>query len=261
MPLPFRPIAALPSAITLLGVLGGFLCLVWAPEHPYWAACAIIGASLCDMIDGRVARLTGTSSAFGVQLDSLADLASFGIAPAFLVYQWGLAPTHQTGFDPLVLPVFLFVVACAVRLARFNLGQSDATLGDTPGYFITGLPSPVAALFMTTLTMTEHEVGLGLLHHPALLLGSMLLVSALMVSTLPFPSYKRFKSRPRQLVFFAAITAGLTLLIAGGPGGTVLFALMALYVVLGAPLALARRRAGGPGGADHAAEPGGPASA
>ena len=86
-----RVVSALPSAITLLGVFGGFLCLVWAPFHPYWAACAIIGASLCDMIDGRVARLTGTSSEFGVQLDSLADLASFGVAPAFLVYHWAIA--------------------------------------------------------------------------------------------------------------------------------------------------------------------------
>lgn len=238
-----RLLAALPSTITLLGVLGGFLCLVWAPTQPYWAACAIIGASLCDMVDGRVARMTGTSSAFGVQLDSLADLASFGVAPAFLLFHWGVAAEGAfDGFDPQVLVVFLFVAACAVRLARFNLGTDDDT-GDAPGFHIVGLPTPVAALFVTTLVMTEHEVGLTWLRSPALLLAVIVALGALMVSRIPFPSYKRFRSRLRQLAFFAAIMSGLTLLIAGGPGGTVLFALMVLYVVVGAALGVARRRA------------------
>lgn len=228
-----RWLVALPSTITLLGVLGGFLCLVWTPHHPYWAACAIIGASLCDMIDGRVARLTKTSSAFGVQLDSLADLASFGVAPAFLVYHWGLAePGALDGFDPLVLLVFLFVAACAIRLARFNLGAG----GEEPGFHIIGLPTPVAALFVTTLVMTEHEVGLAWLRSTPLLVVVVLVLSLLMVGRIPFPSYKRFRSRPRQLAFFAAILAGLTLLVAGGPGGTVLHVLMLLYVVVGAAL-------------------------
>ncbi len=235
---------ALPSTVTLLGVLGGFLCLVWAPTQPYWAACAIIGASLCDMIDGRIARLTNTSSAFGVQLDSLADLASFGIAPAFLIYHWSLRPPGPTGFDPAVIATFLFVAACAIRLARFNLGQSDADKpgGDDPGFFIIGLPTPVAALFLTTLSMTEREVGLEWLRTPALLIALLLLLSILMVSRIPFPSYKRFKSRARQIAFFAAIVSGLSLLIAGGPGGTVLFALMVAYVVVGSVLALVNKR-------------------
>lgn len=227
-----RLLLALPSSITLLGVLGGFLCLIWAPTEPYLAGCAIIGASLCDMIDGRVARLTGTSSAFGVQLDSLADLASFGIAPAFLAYHWGFAsrPGAAPGLDPVALLSFLYVVACAVRLARFNV---DASSDASPGFFMKGLPSPVAALALTTMTMTSHELELAWLQDPGLVLGVALGLGALMVTTLPFPSYKRFKSRPRQLAFFAAIMAGLTLLIAGGPGGAVLFGLLALYVVVG----------------------------
>lgn len=236
-------VTALPSTVTLLGVLGGFLCLIWAPTQPYWAACAIIGASLCDMIDGRIARLTGTSSAFGVQLDSLADLASFGIAPAYLIYHWGLAPAATTTFDPAILPCFVFVAACAIRLARFNLGQSDHQQSNDPGFVIIGLPTPVAALFLTTLSMTAREVGLDWLRNPALLIGLAFLLSALMMSRIPFPSYKRFKSRPRQLAFFAAIVSGLTLLIAGGPGGTVLFALMVAYVVVGSALALITRPA------------------
>jgi CDP-diacylglycerol--serine O-phosphatidyltransferase len=240
-----RLLVALPSSITLLGVLGGFLCLIWAPTEPYLAGCAIIGASLCDMIDGRVARLTGTSSAFGVQLDSRADLASFGIAPAFLAYHWALAsrPGVAAGVDVVALLVFLYVVACAVRLARFNV---DATSDSGPGFFMKGLPSPVAALALTTMTMASIELDLAWLGHPALVIGVSLGLSALMVTTLPFPSYKRFKSRPRQLAFFASIMAGLTLLIAGGPGGAVLFGLLALYVVVGLGTALIARRPAGP---------------
>ena len=235
-----RVVSALPSAITLLGVFGGFLCLVWAPFHPYWAACAIIGASLCDMIDGRVARLTGTSSEFGVQLDSLADLASFGVAPAFLVYHWAIATrTSFDGFDLLVVPAFLFVAACAVRLARFNLHASGATT-EEPGLHIVGLPTPVAALFMTTLIMAEHEAGLGWLRSAPLLVTVLIVLSLLMVSRITFPSYKRFRSRARQLAFFAAIVSGLLLLVAGGPGGTVLFVLMLAYVIVGGALGIAR---------------------
>lgn len=221
---------ALPSTVTLLGVLFGFLCLLWAPTDPYAAGCAIIGASLCDMIDGRIARLTGTSSAFGVQLDSLADLASFGIAPAFLAYHWAVGPVPTQGFDPLSLVAFLYVVGCAVRLARFNVDTSSDT---SPGFFMKGLPSPVAALLLTTLTMTSQELAWPFLRSPALILSVALLLAILMVTTVPFPSYKKFKSRPRQLAFFASITAGLTLLIAGGPGGAVLCGLLTLYVVVG----------------------------
>lgn len=226
---------ALPSTVTLLGVLGGFLCLIWAPTAPYAAGCAIIGASLCDMIDGRLARLTGTSSAFGVQLDSLADLASFGIAPAFLAYHWGVAT--GPGVEPLALLMFLYVVGCAVRLARFNV---DSSADSDPGYFMKGLPSPVAALLLTTFTMTSQELEQPWMQSSALVVAFALVLAVLMVTTLPFPSYKRFRSRPRQLAFFASITAGLTLLIAGGPGASVLFGLLLLYVLVGTATGLVR---------------------
>lgn len=251
---PAFALRALPSAITLLGVFGGFLCLVWAPTHPYWAASAIIGASLCDMIDGRVARLTGTSSAFGVQLDSLADLASFGVAPAFLAYHWGIAaPADFEGFDVRVALVFLFVAACAIRLARFNLAQpGDLHAAAEPGFHIIGLPTPVAALTVATLVMSADEVDLPWLASPSVLIPLMLVLSGLMVSRIPFPSYKRFRSRPRQLAFFAAIASGLTLLIAGGPGGAVLHVLMLTYVIVGG--ALGGMRSLGTNGADFRRE-------
>ncbi len=224
---------ALPSTITLLGVFCGFLCLIWAPTDAYAAGLAIIGASLCDMIDGRIARLTKTSSEFGVQLDSLADLASFGIAPAYLMWHW--AVTANPGeVNATIIPVFLYVVGCAVRLARFNLGATT----EAPGFHIAGLATPVAALFTTTLMMTSYELNLPELRSGPLFVAVSLVLTALMVSRIPFPSYKKFRSRPRQAVFFAAIAGGLTLLMTGGPGGAVLCALLCLYLVVGTISAL-----------------------
>jgi CDP-diacylglycerol--serine O-phosphatidyltransferase len=196
------------------------------------------------MIDGRLARLTGTSSAFGMQLDSLADIVSFGVAPAHLAVSWSLSPilSATLPFSVTWLVAFLYVAACAVRLARFNV-QSSAP-SESPGFHMIGLPSPVAALTVTTLVMTTYELPwpfLAHLHHPAIVLGLLLVLGLLMVSRLPFPSYKRFKSRPRQLAFFAAIAAGLTLLCVGGPGGAVLCGLLLLYVVFGTVRALLPR--------------------
>jgi CDP-diacylglycerol--serine O-phosphatidyltransferase len=228
MSAPNRYLIALPSTVTLLGVFCGFLCLIWAPHHPYSAGLAIIGASLCDMVDGRIARLTKTTSEFGVQLDSLADLASFGIAPAFLMWHWAVSATPDS-VNPAIFPVFLYVVGCAVRLARFNLGATT----EAPGFHITGLATPVAALFLTTLMMTSVELNLPALRSGPLFIAVSIVLTALMVSRIPFPSYKKFKSRPRQAVFFASIAGGLTLLMTGGPGGTVLCVLLCLYLIVG----------------------------
>jgi CDP-diacylglycerol--serine O-phosphatidyltransferase len=229
---------ALPSTITLLGVFFGFLCLIWAPADPYAAGLAIIGASLCDMIDGRIARLTRTTSAFGVQLDSLADLASFGIAPAYLMWTWAVS-VHPHAVSLALVPCFLYVVGCATRLARFNLSAGS----DDPGFFITGLATPVAALFVTTLMMTSYELDQPWLRSAPLFIAVSLLLTALMVSRIPFPSYKKFKSRPRQAAFFIAIAGGVSLLIAGGPGGAVLCTLLTLYLVVGLISALMRLKA------------------
>jgi len=228
---------AIPSTITLLGVFCGFLCLIWAPSAPYAAGLAIIGASLCDMIDGRIARLTKTSSEFGVQLDSLADLASFGIAPAYLMWHWAVADKPGE-LSPAIIPVFLYVVGCAVRLARFNIHATT----DAPGFHITGLATPVAALFATTLMMTSYELNLPQLRSGPLFVAVSIVLTALMVSRIPFPSYKKFRSRPRQSVFFASIAGGLTLLMTGGPGGAVLCGLLCLYLVVGLISALLRSR-------------------
>lgn len=217
-----------PNAITLSGAAAAVLSIVWAPEHPYWACNALIAAALCDMIDGRVARLLGAESAFGEQLDSLVDVVAFGVAPAWLAYSWRLEALEVVAGVPLgALPVFVFVACSASRLARFNstLQPQDASFQ--------GIPTPVAALLVVTAIMAWHETRWALFGKPALLAAILLASGALMVAPVRFRSFKHFRSRPTRWLYFGSIACGLTLLVLRLPGGAVLFGLLTLYVVQG----------------------------
>src|SRR6188472_1963275 len=133
-----RGVSLLPSLFTMGNMFCGYACIVYAMRGDFETAAPFIGiAVVLDMLDGRIARLTGTASDFGVELDSLADVISFGVAPAILSFAWGLQPLNRLGYAA----GFLFVSAAALRLARFNI-QSSA--GGDKRYFV-GLPSPAAA--------------------------------------------------------------------------------------------------------------------
>lgn len=225
----------IPSAITLLGLFAALLSMSWAGIEPYWSCLAIIAASLFDMVDGRIARLLGAQSDFGAQLDSLVDAVAFGVAPAWLAFHSGLSETASLAGVPMGLGVaFTFAAATVLRLAKFNLGgQPDNTF--------VGVPSPVGALLVTTFVMVAHELDV-----PALLSAGPLTVvtitaAVLMVSSVEFPSYKRFRTRWGRVVFYGAIGGGLTMLVFRLPGGTVLAALLSLYVVRGLVSAVGRR--------------------
>lgn len=225
-----RLAAAVPSAITLAGALAALLAIVWAPMHPAWACNAIIAAALCDMIDGRVARLLGAQSALGAQLDSLVDVVAFGVAPALVAFHFrlhelgGLADAGALAAVPIGLaPAFAFVAASALRLARFN------TRPATP-YFV-GVPTPVAALLIVTPIMCWHELGwypTGARWFHAALLPA---VAALMVSPFRFPSFKHFRSRAARVLYFGAMAGGVTMLVVGQPGGTVLLGFLVVYLL------------------------------
>jgi len=232
-PSPWR--IAVPSAITLGGIFFGLWSMALAQAHPYGACLALIGACMCDMADGRVARWLGARSAFGAELDSLADIVSFGLAPAWLTYRWSLAPAATAGLDPWLLVAFAFVAAGAVRLARFN-----TTLDVASGDQFVGLPIPMAALLCVTPIMASHELGIEAIARPLVMSGVMLSAAALMVSPLPLPSYKRFPSRALQVVFYGLIAGGLLLLVLRLPGGAVLLGFVGLYLLIGLWRALAR---------------------
>src|SRR5579885_1519662 len=146
--------------ITLSSVFCGFDSIrisagATADDDFYRASLLLVFALFFDMLDGRVARLTKTQSAFGLQIDSLADVVSFGVAPALLVYQWSL---HQAGTFGLVC-AFLFVGAGAVRLARFNvLSMGEGGAPTKTGKYVIGLVIPGAAGILISLVLANHTI-------------------------------------------------------------------------------------------------------
>src|SRR5471032_374929 len=195
-----RGVYLLPSLLTMGNMFCGYACVVYAMRGEYATAAPYIGfAFIVDGLDGRIARLTGTTSEFGVEFDSLADIISFGIAPAILSFAWGLQSLGRLGWAA----GFMFVAAAAMRLARFNIQSSG---GGDKRYFV-GMPSPAAA---GVIAATVFAFPSGLYDYRAALpaLAMVLVPAALMVSTIRFRSFKTLDSKRRRpytvLIFVAA---------------------------------------------------------
>jgi CDP-diacylglycerol--serine O-phosphatidyltransferase len=204
----------LPNLFTVTSIFCGFyaitLCAGEAtPVQLYQAALAILFAMFFDGFDGRVARLTKTQSDFGMQLDSLADVVSFGAAPALLAYKWALAPL---GFLGLFIS-FSFAACGALRLARFNvLAMRNPHSGG--GNFFVGLPIPLAAGVLVSMIITYHAL-FGVLppapaHGPiAAVVG---LLALLMVSTVRYRTFKDLRlSKKSALIFMLVVLSGLAI--------------------------------------------------
>lgn len=197
-----------PNALTLLGLCAGLtavrLALIGRWEM---AVAAIAVAMVMDALDGRIARLMGTTSEFGAQLDSLADSISFGVAPALIVYLWALSGSGGTGWAVALV----FAVACVLRLARFNTGLGVAKPFPWADRFFTGVPAPAGAGLALMPMVWSFELGDGLFDS-AWFNGIMLAgVAGLMVSKIPTFSAKRVKI-PRSYVGLAML--GVAALIA-----------------------------------------------
>ncbi len=201
----------LPNIITLSSVFCGFysirICATATRDDDYYgASLLLVFALFFDMLDGRVARLTKTQSAFGLQIDSLADAISFGVAPAILVFKWSLWQRPTAG----LIGSFLFAAAGVVRLARFNvLSMGEKGAPSKPGKYIVGLPVPGAAGILISLVLANHamgdELGLPGPKYVWSLIVLTVFLSALMVSTIKFRSFKdlRLNLRTFLLVAFA----------------------------------------------------------
>ena len=185
-----RGVSLLPSLFTMGNMFCGYACIVYAMRGDFETAAPFIGvAVVLDMLDGRIARLTGTASDFGVELDSLADVISFGVAPAILSFAWGLQPLGRLGYAA----GFLYVSAAALRLARFNIQSAAIT---DKRYFV-GMPSPPAAGIAAS-TVYVYPYGL---HDPRAALPALAMVlipALLMVSTIRFRSFKTIELQPRR---------------------------------------------------------------
>jgi CDP-diacylglycerol--serine O-phosphatidyltransferase len=190
----------LPSLFTLANLFCGYACIVHAMRRDFDTAALFIGvAMVLDTLDGFIARLTESSTAFGLEFDSLADVVSFGLAPAILAFSWGLWPLKRLGWAA----GFLFVTAAAMRLARFNL-QSTAT---TDKRYFVGLPSPAAAA-VPAATVYLYPYGLYDYREALPALAMVLVPAVLMVSTVRYRSVKAVNvgwRRSYLALFFGAI--------------------------------------------------------
>jgi CDP-diacylglycerol--serine O-phosphatidyltransferase len=197
----------LPSMLTMANMFCGYACIVYSMRGEFKTAAPFIGfAVVLDMLDGRVARMTGATSAFGLEFDSLADVISFGVAPALLSFTWGLQPLGRIGWAA----GFLFVAAAAVRLARFNIQTGSH---QDKRYFV-GMPSPAAAA-VPAATVFAYPYGFTYYAHALPVLAIVIVPALLMVSTIRFRSFKSFDLQSRRsytvLLLFAL---GLALLAA-----------------------------------------------
>ncbi len=234
----------LPNIFTVSSIFCGFYAIVIAlsgaaADRFYGAAVAILFGVLFDAADGRVARMTKTQSDFGMQLDSLADVITFGLAPAVVVYLWSLA---QYGIIGLVA-AFLYVACGAIRLARFNLMAADPSASSK---FFLGLPIPLAASTLMSLVMVHYRnTSGGELISPPLILAVVLMLAALMVSRVHYRTFKRVKN-PRLILPLVVVMASLLVVAAIKTSFSLIFALASaaflIYGLIEEIVRLIRRR-------------------
>jgi CDP-diacylglycerol--serine O-phosphatidyltransferase len=228
----------LPNLITLGSVFCGFNAIrivskdAPSPDDVYRAAVLLIFAMLFDLMDGRVARMTRTQSAFGLQLDSLADIISFGVAPALLVYKWVLY-RHPI---PGLLTAFMFVACAAIRLARFNVLSSSSTGTPTrPSKYIIGLPTPPASGILISLIVANHSVGgaLGAEPYTLLLFCVTIGLGLLMVSNVRFRSFKELRLNTGTVLFVLFTIASSAFVWQRFRPQFVLIWLLSVYIFIG----------------------------
>ncbi|MFB6229811.1 MAG: CDP-diacylglycerol--serine O-phosphatidyltransferase [Salinibacter sp.] len=196
------PRVAVPSFFTLMNMLCGFLALTQVLESAYVMACwLIVVAGFFDLLDGIMARLTDTDSPFGVQLDSLSDIVSFGIAPSFVIYGYALS-----AFGPLGMIVAALPALCGgVRLARYNLTASTSDKEGFEGLPIPGQAIAIVALILTAENSTWGQVlALESLHVilPVVIVLAGLMVSSIRFGAIPTPTLQYVRAHPRKTTVY-----------------------------------------------------------
>lgn len=215
-----RGIYLLPNLFTTLALFAGFYAIVQGMNHAFEpAAIAVFVAMVLDSLDGRVARLTRTQSAFGAEYDSLADMVSFGAAPALLMYEWALRDLGRIGW----IAAFAYCVGAALRLARFN-----TQLAVADKRWFTGLPSPAAAALVAGMIWVLNEHGVHGVDVHWFAAGITVYAGVTMVSSVKFYSGKDINLR-RQMPFWATIVIVLALLLISIRPSHVLWALALAY--------------------------------
>ena len=214
----------LPNLITAAGIFAGFYVIIAATDGNYQrAAWFILLAAIFDGLDGKVARLTGTSSKFGVELDSLADVISFGVAPGVLLYLWALRPFGKLGW----LAAFLYVICGALRLARFNVQVSTVE-----SRRFVGIPIPAAACIVATCVLLFYELGgTGTIKMFSMVV-LVFILAFLMISNVEYLSLKDPELFKRQPFLILVVAIMLLIVIVAKPE-VMLFLVGMAYMISG----------------------------
>jgi CDP-diacylglycerol---serine O-phosphatidyltransferase len=230
-----RGIYLLPNLFTTAALFAGFYAIVQGMNQQFeQAAIAIVVAMVLDGLDGRVARLTRTQSAFGAEYDSLSDMVSFGVAPALVMYEWALKELGRIGW----VAAFVYCVGAALRLARFN-----TNLGVADKRFFQGLPSPAAAALVAGFVWLANDNKIPVSDYGMPWLATLLTVYAgiTMVSNVPFYSFKDINLR-RSVPFAVILLIALAFVLISVDPPIVGFLLFVAYGVSGYAYWLWRRR-------------------
>jgi len=219
-----KGIYILPNSLTLCGMFFGFFSILSSIKGNYiHAAWAIMIADVFDGLDGWVARLTSSTTRFGIELDSLSDLVAFGVAPSVLVYNWAIAPFGRIGFAA----AFLFTACGALRLARYNV-----QMGSTESKAFTGMPIPGAATIVATLVVFYNELWAILPQKNVLILIMTIFLAMLMVSTLRFHSLKEIDFSRRKPFWILVVFVFVFVIIVIHPA-IALFVFAMIYMAEG----------------------------
>jgi len=228
-----RGIYILPNIFTSLNIFAGFFAVISSINGDFpTAAIAILVAAVFDMMDGKIARATNTTSKFGVEYDSLADLISFGLAPGLMIYLWALKPLGRIGW----LAAFLFMACGALRLARFN-----TQVGTAGSEYFNGLPIPAAAGMNATTVLLFSRFGFDPAGNSIIMLIMLYILSFLMVSTVKYYSFKK-PELFRKMNFNMLVTAVLILIFIASQPPIALFVLGLSYVGSGPYLTIRKHK-------------------
>ncbi|MEE9274566.1 MAG: CDP-diacylglycerol--serine O-phosphatidyltransferase [bacterium] len=229
-----RGIFLLPNLLTTGSLFAGFYAIVAAIQSDFWwASLAILIAIALDGLDGVLARLTKTSSPFGLQYDSLCDLTAFGIAPAVLIFTWALAPFGRVGW----LAAFVFAACGALRLARFNvLAQAGEGTSD-----FRGLPIPAAGGVLASVVFLVEDISVRPYVPVSLVAAVAYILAFLMVSTIRYRTFKKLEG-PLKQPFRVLVGSVLALFVAAAIPQVVACLFLVGYAASGPALLLSRGR-------------------
>ena len=232
-----KGIYVLPNLFTLAALFGGFYAIVMAMNERFdLAAIGVFCAMVLDSLDGRVARMTNTQSEFGAQMDSLADMVSFGAAPALIAYEWALRGLGRWGW----IAAFVYCACAALRLARFNVNTAVVDKR-----FFQGLPSPAAAALVMGFMWLMLEIGISGGEVAWVMFAVALYAGLTMVTNVPFYSFKDMQMK-KSVPFAVLIAIVLLIALVGRHPPSVLFAIFALYGVSGYAVLIYKRVKGQP---------------